>query len=177
MMAAYTTSHRIHARSGARFASTVGMRLIVSVTLAILLAGCTREDASQVPANTSVDPRSAPGDRASTMNPVMQPETELPASQPSGAAKVSQRVELNEYAIRMPQQLDQGAQKFLVVNSGKEMHSFEIEGNGVHAALPSNLQRGDSATMEVSLPPGTYTVYCPIKGHRERGMSTQIAVR
>jgi len=47
----------------------------------------------------------------------------------------------------------------------------------VHARLPTDLPRGDSASLEVNLKPGTYTVYCPVKDHKTRGMRTMVTVR
>jgi uncharacterized cupredoxin-like copper-binding protein len=111
------------------------------------------------------------------MNPVAPPQSEIPTSRPGGAATVSQPVQLDEYSIRMPDTLSAGMHNFTVANGGKELHSFEIEGNGVHAKLPSELPRGDSATLEVNLPPGTYEVYCPVDGHKDKGMSRTITVK
>jgi hypothetical protein len=151
----------------------------VVASLVFCLA-CTREDvsnnASQSTTNV-VDPRTTSGDNSSTMNPVMPPQQDAPGSQAAGAATTSQPVELNEYSIRMPSSLAPGPQAFTIANGGKELHSFEIEGNGVRARLPSDLPRGDSAKLELDLKPGTYTVYCPIDGHRAKGMETTITVR
>jgi uncharacterized cupredoxin-like copper-binding protein len=93
------------------------------------------------------------------------------------AANPQQTVELSEYAIHMPQSVPSGKQYFRVVNAGKEKHSFEIEGNGVEAKLPSDLAVGDIRSMDVTLKPGTYTVYCPVPGHKEKGMVTTLTVK
>ena len=54
---------------------------------------------------------------------------------------------------------------------------FEIEGNGIEEKLPGDLPRGDRTTFQVNLAPGTYKVYCPIKGHEAKGMVKTITVR
>ena len=95
----------------------------------------------------------------------------------AGSAVTDQAVQLIEYEIRMPQTLPAGKRAFHVVNAGKEIHSFEIEGNGVHARLPSELSAGGEAHYAVDLAPGTYTVYCPVKDHKQRGMTTTITVQ
>jgi uncharacterized cupredoxin-like copper-binding protein len=82
-------------------------------------------------------------------------------------------VELLEYQIHPPQTLRAGKQTLTLVNAGKEKHAFAIEGTTVKSA---ELSRGDSASLEVDLKPGTYTVYCPVDGHRGKGMTSTITV-
>ena len=156
------------------------MRAAAILGLILFGLACTREDVSNNPSQSTTnvaDPRTTTGENSSTMNPVMPPQQEAPGSQAAGAATTSQRVELNEYSIRMPPSLTPGQQSFTIVNGGKEIHSFEIEGNGVRARLPSDLPRGDSAKLELDLKPGSYDVWCPVEGHRAKGMSTTITVR
>lgn len=95
----------------------------------------------------------------------------------AGSATGDQAVQLIEYEIRMPQTIPAGRRAFHVVNAGKEVHSFEIEGNGVHVRLPSDLSAGSESHYAVDLKPGTYTVYCPVKDHKQRGMSTTLTVQ
>jgi uncharacterized cupredoxin-like copper-binding protein len=76
----------------------------------------------------------------------------------------------------MPQTLQAGHISFNVQNAGKEQHGFEIEGNGIEQKTEV-LQRGNTASLDVDLKPGTYTVYCPVKGHRGKGMEVKVTVR
>ena len=103
------------------------------------------------------------------MNPVAPPASAAVDAQP--------RLELNEYEIRVPDTLTAGHHSFTVVNSGKTNHSLIIEGNGTRTALPSQLPRGDSAQLEVDLKAGTYTFYCPVDGHRGKGMTRTVTVQ
>ena len=112
---------------------------------------------------------------ASTMNPVLPPETDNPAERPT-AASPTQEVHLMEYAIHMPDTLPAGRVAFNVENGGKETHAFEIEGNGIEQKT-NELTRGNTAALEVDLKPGTYTVYCPVNGHAEKGMKKTVTVR
>ena len=90
---------------------------------------------------------------------------------------VDTNVELTDYAIRIPATMPAGHQRFRIVNSGKENHNFVITGNGVSAQLPDDLSRGDSTEIAVDLKPGTYTVFCPLDGHRGKGMETTVTVK
>jgi uncharacterized cupredoxin-like copper-binding protein len=63
-----------------------------------------------------------------------------------------------------------------VVNNGTHEHNFEVEGQGIERELERNLQPGESATLDVDLQPGTYTVYCPVADHRGRGMEVTLSV-
>ena len=99
--------------------------------------------------------------------------TETAAAAPSPM----QQVQLIEYAIRMPQELTAGKQSFHITNNGKELHSFAVEGNNVQTRLPGEVSRGAESHLDVDLPPGTYTVYCPVANHRQRGMELQVTVR
>ncbi|HYO79474.1 MAG TPA: cupredoxin domain-containing protein [Thermoanaerobaculia bacterium] len=111
----------------------------------------------------------------STMNPVLPPETDDPAARPKPAGP-TQEVHLIEYQIHMPQSVPAGPVAFNVENGGKEDHAFEIEGNGVHQQT-TVLKRGDTTALEVNLKPGTYTVYCPVDGHKGKGMQTTLVVK
>jgi uncharacterized cupredoxin-like copper-binding protein len=95
-------------------------------------------------------------------------------SQPT-PAPAAQEVQLIEYAIRMPDTVPAGRYAFQVENAGKEDHGFEIEGNGIEQKTDI-LKRGDVTSLDVELKPGTYTVYCPVKGHKEKGMRKTVTV-
>jgi uncharacterized cupredoxin-like copper-binding protein len=96
---------------------------------------------------------------------------------PSALAQANTvQVGLVEYAINMPATVEAGSITFEVTNNGTMEHNFEIEGQGMEEVFESNLQPGETMTMQVDLQPGTYTVYCPVGNHRELGMEIQLAV-
>jgi uncharacterized cupredoxin-like copper-binding protein len=109
------------------------------------------------------------------MNPPRAIESDEPASRPSAAGPI-QQVDLIEYRVNMPDTLPAGKVSFHVENAGKEDHGFEIEGNGIEQKT-NILKRGDQEALDVELRPGTYTVYCPVKGHREKGMRRVVVVK
>jgi uncharacterized cupredoxin-like copper-binding protein len=157
------------------------MRIAAAVALALLAAACQREtpDVSQnTPSQSSTTTDATPQmteSNASKMNPIIPPETDNPAARPTGASP-TQEVHLIEYAIHMPDTLAAGRTAFNVENGGKENHAFEIEGNGVHSKT-NELTRGNTASLEVDLKPGTYTIYCPVDGHRGKGMEKTVTVK
>ena len=150
-----------------------------------LLAACptpsrTSSDESQnSPPKTSTatgNPQAVP-ENSTAMNPVVPPQSQVKSSRPAEPATPAVHVQLTEYAIEMPDTLTAGTHPFTITNAGKVNHNFAIEGPGVSQKLASDLTRGDSAPMTVTLQKGTYTVYCPLDGYRGRGMSRTITVQ
>ena len=110
------------------------------------------------------------------MNPIVPTNRDLPSKRVA-ASRAQTRVDLAEYEIRMPDTVNAGAQSFSISNAGTMNHSFAIEGNGVNVALLQPLPRGDTTTLYVDLKAGTYTFYCPVDGHKGRGMSRTVKVQ
>ena len=56
-------------------------------------------------------------------------------------------------------------------------HSIAVEGNGVDKDSPqSSVTGGQTASVTVTLKPGTYTFYCPVDGHKQAGMKGTLTV-
>jgi uncharacterized cupredoxin-like copper-binding protein len=65
---------------------------------------------------------------------------------------------------------------FQVTNDGQIAHKLEIEGNGVEQETET-IEPGQTATLTVRLSKaGSYEMYCPIDGHRDKGMEGSIRV-
>jgi uncharacterized cupredoxin-like copper-binding protein len=65
---------------------------------------------------------------------------------------------------------------FQVTNGGQIAHKLEIEGNGVEQETET-IEPGQTATLTVQLSKaGSYEMYCPIDGHRDKGMEGSIRV-
>ena len=86
-------------------------------------------------------------------------------------------VTLTEDKISMPKSLNSGKTAFVVTNSGKEKHNFEIEGQGIEKKFMLNLGPNDTKTLNVDLKPGTYKVRCPIGDHAHEGMMLNLTVK
>jgi hypothetical protein len=156
------------------------MPLIALLAIALLLPSCRKQvDYSQsTPARTSTtttDIHKVP-ENMPRMNPVAPPQQELPGSRVAGAAGPEQQVDLVEYSIHMPSTLPAGPVTLRVSNAGKENHGLVVERDGVQVKLPNELTRGDSSSVALDLKPGTYTVWCPVDGHRGKGMQTTFTV-
>lgn len=54
-------------------------------------------------------------------------------------------------------------------------HAIAVEGNGVDAD-GETAQPGGTSTVTVTLKPGTYTYYCPVRGHKAGGMTGTLTV-
>lgn len=100
------------------------------------------------------------------------------AQEPAGQVAPAKMVEvkLSEYKIEMPASAAAGSTTFTVTNTGKTVHNFEIEGNGIEKRL-GKLAAGETRTLSVELKPGKYEVYCPIPGHKMRGMKLDLTVQ
>src|ERR1041385_6894921 len=62
------------------------------------------------------------------------------------------------------------------INDGSTTHALEITGNGVNAHTP-NIKPGEFATMLVFFKKaGTYMLFCPVDGHRAKGMEGTVKV-
>lgn len=70
-----------------------------------------------------------------------------------------------------------GPAVFTVTNGGSELHNLSIEGPGVSTAAGDPIAANGSRSVAVTLQPGTYTLYCPILDHREKGEQATITVR
>jgi uncharacterized cupredoxin-like copper-binding protein len=155
------------------------MRTGITIAAVVFAFACqpgSTDQTANTPSQSSTMARTeSAATETSAMNPVLPPETDDPAARPK-AASATQEVHLIEYQIHMPQSLPAGKLAFNVENGGKEDHAFEIEGNGVHQQT-TVLKRGDTTALEVNLPPGTYTVYCPVDGHKDKGMKTTLVVK
>ncbi len=87
------------------------------------------------------------------------------------------QVTLKEFSITLdPSTVRAGTVRFVVTNQGTVVHSFEVKGNGIDQRA-SNLNPGQSETMQVDLQPGTYDTWCPIDSHKDLGMFAQLTVR
>lgn len=69
----------------------------------------------------------------------------------------------------------EGEVTFVYNNEGDLLHTLAIEGMEDRMELRVSSE-GDVDTMAVNLPPGTYTLYCTIRGHRDLGMEGQLTV-
>lgn len=69
-----------------------------------------------------------------------------------------------------------GTVTFKVTNNGSIDHSLEVEGQGVEEETET-IKPGETAELTVDLSKeGSYEIYCPIDGHRDKGMEGSLTV-
>ncbi|WP_328929863.1 cupredoxin domain-containing protein [Streptomyces sp. NBC_00190] len=97
--------------------------------------------------------------------------------EPAKEAGVTQvTADLTDFRIALSQQtFKAGDYSFAVKNSGQHDHALEIEGPTDEKATKT-LEPGASETLKVTLASGTYEIYCPVDGHKDKGMKTEITV-
>jgi uncharacterized cupredoxin-like copper-binding protein len=130
-------------------------------------AGDVAEDAADTAKNVG---RSVAKGTKKAVNTVVDAVTPDP-----DARKVN--VTLTDYRIDMPTTLKPGKTGFIVKNAGKRKHNFEVQGNGTDQKFLIDLAQNETKVLHVNLKRGTYTVYCPLDGHRKKGMDVKLTVR
>jgi len=125
------------------------------------VAGCTKDSDAQAGANSD----------AYSNSPAVTPTT-----QGEGASPVS--VRLSEWKLELSRlTVPTGEVEFTVTNGGTMLHAFEVEGQGLEKDLEP-IKVGATSTLRLTLPPGTYSLYCPIDSgaHKRMGMIAHIEV-
>lgn len=69
-----------------------------------------------------------------------------------------------------------GTVRFVVENTGTFRHALAIAGPGVKSKRTALIRPGKSATLTVTLSPGTYQLWCPVPGHAAQGMKAKLTV-
>lgn len=79
-------------------------------------------------------------------------------------------VSIDDNNIGMPTTVVPGPVVFTVTNAGTKQHDFQVEAaNMPLKKLENALEPKGTASLQVDMPAGTYTVICPIEGHVEAG--------
>ncbi|MFJ8015763.1 copper-binding protein [Streptomyces sp. NPDC096339] len=115
----------------------------------------------------------AGGSGGSSAGGAPPPAPERPAS---GAGGTRVTADLTDFRIALSQKtFAPGSYVFVAKNDGHHDHALEIEGPSGENRTKT-LAPGASDTIGVTLKPGTYEVYCPVDGHEDLGMKTEITV-
>jgi plastocyanin len=133
------------------------LSLLGTVVVVVVAAGCGGGNgsgsASSKPATTSGSPSTPTPSKTVTIS-----ETEYT---------------LTPGSVSLPKA---GTYEFKAVNKGTVSHALEIEGKGVEQRT-SEISPGNSATVRVTFKSnGSYEMFCPVDGHRARGMQGTITI-
>jgi plastocyanin len=108
------------------------------------------------------------------------PTVAAPASGESAANAVEVQATLREWALDLNQtEVPAGAVRFVVNNQGRFAHNFTIKdaNNTVLGKTPTFAADKGPQVVEVTLAPGTYTVYCSLPGHAAQGQQNTLIVK
>jgi uncharacterized cupredoxin-like copper-binding protein len=85
-------------------------------------------------------------------------------------------VKMTDYHLELSQQtFSPGVYTFTATNDGQTDHAIEIEGGGDEKKT-KHVEPGKSADLTIELKTGQYEMYCPVDGHKGKGMETKITV-
>ena len=86
-------------------------------------------------------------------------------------------VKVNDKGVQMQKSLPAGKTAFVVTNTGKEAHNFEIEGAGMEKSFWFALGPNETKTMQVNLKPGTYDAVCTAEAHGGKEQKIRVTVK
>jgi uncharacterized cupredoxin-like copper-binding protein len=104
--------------------------------------------------------------------------TLLPGAAHAGAPARVQVVE-KEYTLTLSRlRVHSGQAIVQVLNFGMDSHDLVLQSNakGSKPVRFTQLAPGDRASLTIKLPPGKYTLWCSLPGHRARGMFAPLVV-
>jgi hypothetical protein len=144
---------------------------VLSLVVILSLAGCRREanepgflEGAEQSATDSATHPGSPGGAA------VVPST-------ASGSTVLVALEDNRIIIQDADRIPPGPAVLTVNNAGTQIHNLVIEGEGISRSLDANLAAGGTTSIDVKLQQGTYTLYCPIPNHREKGESVTLVIR
>lgn len=88
------------------------------------------------------------------------------------AAKV--QVKVSDSGVQMPKNLSPGKTAFIVTNTGKQQHDFEVSGEGLEKSFWFDLAPNETKTMQVDLRPGSYQAACDEHKGKEPGFKLTV---
>ena len=142
--------------------------LLLSILMALLLvtAACTPQQTPETPEQPETP---------ETPTEPEEPEV-IDDTTPTQTVTVTE----SEWKIVLDKkEVKAGKVKFIISNNGPRLpHAFKLvntaTGKGVGDQASVNLDEVDTVT--INLAPGTYEIYCPLSGHKEKGMKTTLKV-
>jgi plastocyanin len=137
-----------------------GLCAVAVAALALGLAACGDDD----------DETADTGTGTGTQQEQPAPPPEEPASETVTITETEFAIEPADVKVAKP-----GVVEFRVENAGGIPHALEIESEDLEEET-EDIAPGESATLRVDLPAGTYELYCPIGNHEDQGMTGTLTV-
>lgn len=131
--------------------------LLAASVLALALAACGQSGGTTAPTATS-----APSAEASVA--------------PSAAAETTS-VTVLDFTLDPKDVTVEGTVSLAVTNDGPTVHNVAIrDGSDAVVGTTTDLKTGESETLTVDLPAGTYTLFCSLPGHESLGITGTLTV-
>ncbi|MGA7615099.1 MAG: hypothetical protein WBX15_07950 [Thermoanaerobaculia bacterium] len=146
---------------------------VIFAAVSLIASGCIRE---KHPENDN--PQLTGSGISTALSPTGTPGTAERGEDfvPENQSGRNVDVQLLEYRIQMPDTIPPGDTIFLITNAGKEKHGFELQGYGLDAKVPEEVEPSQTRRLEIDLQPGTYTVSSPAGSDVAKGMKTTLNV-
>lgn len=86
-------------------------------------------------------------------------------------------VTITDAGVQMPATLRPGKTAFIVKNSGKQKHNFEIQGEHLDKSFWFAIAPNESKTMQVNLKSGSYEAHCGVNEHANKEARMKLVVK
>jgi plastocyanin len=153
---------------------------ILTLALALgLLSACGNSDANSSSSAGTTSAGSTSSSAADTSASSSDSGAATSASSSASSAPASSEVTATEadFSITLDSpDLTAGDYTINITNTGRATHDLVVEKGGADVAKSATIAPGQSATLKVTLDPGSYVFYCSIGNHRAMGMETNVTV-
>ena len=155
---------------------TLTVALFVSMLFAVFFFG-REPKAGHAAAATQQTATSAPTSTAGSPTTNSSTTTQATTTQAPPAAAKRIPVSETDFKITVPaRSLKPGSSDLDVKNNGRVGHDLVVHGPGVSNAKTPLIAAGKTATLRVTLKPGTYDLYCSVDSHKQLGMNLTLKV-
>jgi plastocyanin len=171
--------------------------LSTTLLLGVAACGSASNSGSGNPTSAAVSATATlPAAAAAPMDPTMEmpttgPDTAPPATAatptvdsaaaaPAAGNAVEVQATLREWGLDLSQtEVAAGTVHFVISNTGRMAHNFTIKdaSGAVVGNTPNFPPTAGAQALDVTLKPGTYTVYCSLPGHAARGQQNTLTVK
>jgi iron uptake system EfeUOB component EfeO/EfeM len=86
-------------------------------------------------------------------------------------------VTVTDSGVQMPSNLKAGKTAFIVKNTGKQGHNFQVAGSGLNKSFWFDVPPNETKIMQADLKPGTYEADCQVKEHAGKEKKVQLTVK
>ncbi len=144
------------------------MKTIIATTLlGLALVACSGSGSTTAPSAQPTDATPA------TQSPVT---SAAPTEAPSAALEGTP-ITVKDFTLDPTTVMTAGTVSLAVTNAGPTLHNVAIRDDaGTLLGTTADLREGESETLTVELPAGTYILFCSLPGHESLGIKGTLTV-